>query len=92
MRVAREGDLALLEIADDGIGGADPGRGSGLRGLVDRVEALDGRLDVVSPPARGTRVRASFPLNRADAGRSDPRSTAVDTVAGGTEPIGPRTA
>ena len=47
-----------LEIADDGVGGADPAAGSGLRGLVDRVDALDGRLEVVSPPGGGTRVRA----------------------------------
>jgi signal transduction histidine kinase len=62
VRMARDADRAILEIADDGVGGADLARGSGLRGLVDRVEALDGRLDVVSPPGRGTRVRATFPL------------------------------
>ena len=52
---------AVVEIADDGRGGADPGKGSGLRGLVDRVEALDGRLFVESPPGKGTRVRAEIP-------------------------------
>ena len=51
-----------LEVADDGVGGADPAAGSGLRGLVDRVDALDGRLEVVSPPGGGTRVRAVLPL------------------------------
>jgi signal transduction histidine kinase len=51
----------LVEIADDGAGGADPSRGTGLRGLVDRVAALDGRLDVESPPGRGTTVRAIIP-------------------------------
>jgi signal transduction histidine kinase len=51
----------VVEIADDGIGGADPSSGSGLRGLLDRVEALGGRLDVVSPKGRGTRVRAELP-------------------------------
>ena len=56
------GDGALVvEIADDGIGGADAARGSGLRGLADRVEALDGRLRVVSPPGAGTVVRAELP-------------------------------
>jgi signal transduction histidine kinase len=55
------GDL-VVEIADDGIGGADASRGSGLRGLADRVEALDGRLTVEAPSGGGTTVRASFPL------------------------------
>jgi signal transduction histidine kinase len=48
-------------VADDGVGGADPGGGSGLRGLADRVEALDGRLRVSSPPAGGTTIRAELP-------------------------------
>ncbi|MCC6223646.1 MAG: hypothetical protein IT201_09185, partial [Thermoleophilia bacterium] len=62
VRVARDGGLLLVEVADDGAGGADPARGSGLRGLADRVEALDGRLAVESPPGAGTRVRAELPL------------------------------
>jgi len=49
------------EIADDGIGGADPGNGSGLRGLADRVEALGGSLQVESPAGRGTSLRAEIP-------------------------------
>jgi PAS domain S-box-containing protein len=59
--IARVNGRALVEIADDGIGGADPTRGSGLRGLVDRVEALDGRLLVDSAPGAGTRIRAEIP-------------------------------
>jgi signal transduction histidine kinase len=59
--IARVNGRALVEIADDGIGGADPTRGSGLRGLVDRVEALDGRLFVDSSPGAGTRIRAEIP-------------------------------
>jgi signal transduction histidine kinase len=51
-----------VEIADDGVGGADPARGSGLRGLVDRVGALDGHLRVTSPPGAGTVVTAELPL------------------------------
>jgi signal transduction histidine kinase len=47
---------------DDGVGGADPASGSGLRGLADRVEALGGRLRVESPPAEGTRVQAEIPV------------------------------
>ena len=53
-----------VEIVDDGIGGADPDRGTGLRGLADRVEALDGRLRIWSPLAGGTRVRAEMPCVR----------------------------
>ena len=61
IRVAHRDGGLLVEIADDGIGGADASRGSGLRGLADRVEALDGRLHVESPPGRGTVVRAELP-------------------------------
>jgi signal transduction histidine kinase len=56
----RNGDV-VVEIVDDGIGGADTERGSGLRGLADRVEALDGRLRVWTPLGQGTRVRAEIP-------------------------------
>jgi signal transduction histidine kinase len=51
-----------IEIADDGVGGADAGRGSGLRGLADRVETLGGRLQIESLPGRGTRLAAEIPL------------------------------
>jgi signal transduction histidine kinase len=61
VRVWRTGTGATIEIADDGIGGADGARGSGLRGLVDRVEALDGELLVSSPPGAGTTITASLP-------------------------------
>jgi signal transduction histidine kinase len=54
------GDV-VVEIADDGIGGATMGGGSGLRGLADRVEALGGRLRVESPAGEGTRMRAEIP-------------------------------
>ena len=50
-----------VTVADDGVGGADPARGSGLRGLAARVEALNGRLDVDSAPGRGTRISAEIP-------------------------------
>jgi signal transduction histidine kinase len=55
------GGVLVLEIADDGVGGADPARGSGLRGLSDRVAALDGELTIDSPVGHGTRVRAVIP-------------------------------
>ena len=51
-----------VEIADDGVGGADPAHGSGLRGLADRVETLGGTLRVESVPGRGTRLAAEIPL------------------------------
>jgi len=54
-------DTLRVRVADDGVGGADARRGSGLRGLADRVEALGGRLGVDSPPGGGTRVEAILP-------------------------------
>jgi signal transduction histidine kinase len=57
----RHGRL-MLSIRDDGIGGADPSRGSGLVGLTDRVEALGGSISIESPPGTGTRVTAGLPL------------------------------
>jgi signal transduction histidine kinase len=51
----------VIRVADDGVGGADPGRGSGLRGLADRVEALEGRLGIDSRPGEGTTIRAEIP-------------------------------
>jgi signal transduction histidine kinase len=62
VHVSRSNGHAVVEVADDGVGGADPGRGSGLRGLADRVSALDGRLAVESPPGAGTVLRAVIPV------------------------------
>jgi signal transduction histidine kinase len=59
--VARSNGQLVVEIVDDGIGGADSERGTGLRGLADRVEALGGRLRVWTPHGSGTRVRAEIP-------------------------------
>jgi signal transduction histidine kinase len=59
--IARRGGDAVVEVWDDGAGGADPGAGSGLRGLADRIEALEGRLEVVSERGSGTTVRARIP-------------------------------
>ncbi|HEX5923988.1 MAG TPA: sensor histidine kinase, partial [Baekduia sp.] len=61
VRVSQTGGRAVIEIADDGVGGADEAGGSGLRGLADRVAALDGRLRVVSPAGGGTTVTAELP-------------------------------
>jgi signal transduction histidine kinase len=57
----RDGSL-VLSIRDDGVGGADPSRGSGLVGLTDRVEALGGSIRVASRPGEGTQIRAELPL------------------------------
>jgi signal transduction histidine kinase len=54
-------DVMSISIADTGAGGADAERGSGIRGLADRVEALGGHLRVVSPPGEGTVITAEFP-------------------------------
>jgi signal transduction histidine kinase len=59
--VRRTDGLLVVEVADDGVGGADTERGSGLRGLADRVEALGGKLRVWSPLGGGTRLRAEMP-------------------------------
>jgi len=62
VRVAPRDDVLVVEVADDGCGGAEPASGSGLGGLRDRVEALDGSFDVHSPRGQGTRIRAELPL------------------------------
>jgi PAS domain S-box-containing protein len=67
VRVACNNGLAVVEIADDGVGGADPSAGSGLRGLSDRVAALHGRLEVASEPGAGTRIVAKIPLEPSEA-------------------------
>jgi signal transduction histidine kinase len=54
----------VIDVADDGVGGADPAAGTGLRGLADRVVALGGRLEVESPAGGGTVVRAELPARR----------------------------
>jgi signal transduction histidine kinase len=61
VRIRRNGSYAVVEVRDDGVGGADPAVGTGLRGLADRLAALDGRLEVHSPPGEGTTVRAEVP-------------------------------
>jgi PAS domain S-box-containing protein len=60
VRVAASDATVLIEVSDDGVGGADPAGGSGLRGLADRVEALGGSLEVVSPAGGGTSIRATI--------------------------------
>ena len=62
VRVSRLNGAARVEVEDDGVGGADPSRGSGLRGLADRVGAADGELSIESPEGEGTLIRAVLPL------------------------------
>lgn len=62
IEIARaEADLIVM-VEDDGVGGADPGGGTGLKGLQDRVEALSGTLEIASPPGRGTRLVVTIPV------------------------------
>jgi signal transduction histidine kinase len=60
--IRRSDGRALVRVADDGVGGANPEEGSGLRGLADRLEALDGLLRIDSQPNSGTRIEAEIPL------------------------------
>jgi signal transduction histidine kinase len=68
--LARDDGLLVVEVSDDGVGGADADKGSGLRGLSDRVEALGGRLRVSSEAGHGTTVRAELPMHQANLGRA----------------------
>ena len=63
VRGAIERDALVVEVHDDGCGGADAAGGSGLTGLADRVRAQGGTLSVISPAGAGTTVRAVIPLN-----------------------------
>ena len=67
LTVSDAGGVLWLEVGDDGVGGADPANGSGLRGLSDRVAALDGKLVLDSPVGKGTRVTARIPSPEAQA-------------------------
>ncbi len=72
VRVEHFADLVAVEVSDNGVGAADVDRGSGLRGLRDRVEAIDGELWIESPPGQGTLVRAELPV----------RASTPETVGG----------
>ncbi len=63
MRVDGCDGALILSISDDGVGGADPGRGSGIIGLKDRVEALGGTISMLSPPGHGTALHVQLPAN-----------------------------
>jgi Histidine kinase-, DNA gyrase B-, and HSP90-like ATPase len=81
--VAVQDARLLVELIDDGIGGANPDEGSGLRGLADRVEALDGSFQLASPAGAGTRLAAEMPLT----GQPHQRSGDLDVPAFGEESL-----
>jgi signal transduction histidine kinase len=64
VEITRRDGRLVVEVRDDGVGGADPARGSGLRGLADRVGAVDGRIAVESPEGGGTKVHVEIPCER----------------------------
>ena len=61
VEVARQNGRLLVEVEDDGVGGANPDNGTGLRGLADRIAVLEGRLEIDSEQGKGTTVRAQIP-------------------------------
>ncbi|MEU9884202.1 histidine kinase [Sphaerisporangium sp. NPDC051011] len=61
VRLAHDGGSLLVDVGDDGVGGADPARGSGLAGLADRAEANGGKLTIDSPPGQGTVLKVILP-------------------------------
>ncbi|WP_433190756.1 sensor histidine kinase [Actinoallomurus sp. CA-150999] len=63
IRLAGQRDVLLLSVADDGTGGADPARGTGLSGLTQRVAVVDGRLTIASPPGGPTKITVELPLH-----------------------------
>jgi signal transduction histidine kinase len=83
--VARGSDSLVIEVEDDGVGGATLATGSGLAGLRDRLAALQGNLVVDSPPGRGTRIRAEIPLPPSSQGirAAEPESSLGQPSSGG---------
>jgi len=71
VKVGQEHERVVVSIEDDGVGGADPSKGSGLRGLADRIEALGGRLTVESAGGSGTRIDADLPATASPRASAD---------------------
>lgn len=65
-------------MSDDGVGGADPTRGSGLLGLTDRVAASGGSIQITSPPGEGTTIAVDLPIEHGD--RPDPAASALERL------------
>jgi signal transduction histidine kinase len=85
VEIRRDADLVSVSVADDGVGGARIGAGSGLRGLQDRLAVLDGTLSVDAPPGGGTRLRARIPCG-ADALVAEARESSDNPHAVGGRP------
>ncbi|HEV2255125.1 MAG TPA: sensor histidine kinase [Streptosporangiaceae bacterium] len=83
LRVHGDGSVLTLSISDNGIGGADPSRGSGITGLKDRVEALGGTISVLSPPGHGTTLYVRLPAGSSAVarGRAAGERTPLQTPA-----------
>jgi signal transduction histidine kinase len=81
-----ENELLLLSVRDDGKGGADPNRGSGLTGLRDRIEALAGRIQIESPSGSGTLIEVEIPI----AGAAERDGEQDELLAPATTPGAPR--
>jgi signal transduction histidine kinase len=65
IRLSRDKDLLAVDVIDNGVGGADVGRGTGIVGLRDRLDAVGGTLEITSPAGRGTHLRATIPVGGA---------------------------
>jgi signal transduction histidine kinase len=78
VRADMDGDVLVVEVGDDGVGGADRSLGTGLLGLHDRIAAAQGRLTVVSPPGGGTVVRAELPVPSGSGGADRSRARVVE--------------
>lgn len=81
-RPEARGAMVVCAVADDGPGGADSSRGTGLRGLEDRVAAIGGALDLISPKGHGTTLVARIPVTQGHRRDGGP-------AARGEEPTGP---
>jgi len=85
VEIRRQADDVVVEVRDDGAGGADMNAGTGLRGLADRLSALEGELRIVSPPGRGTRLEARIPCAAGEI-VADAREADAGTPASGPAP------
>jgi signal transduction histidine kinase len=87
--LTRSNGQLTVAVSDDGVGGADADRGSGLRGLIERLAAIEGRLDVESPPGSGTTIRVSIPVPPEATAQKPARvARELPPRAGATEALG----